>query len=68
MILVRVVEEVSRADGAAGWCLALGGEFGGLAPYGLRRPGLLFAISPEAKAYAFCDYMQSDYDEPGKLR
>src|SRR5215813_10234702 len=28
MTLVRVVEEVSRADGAAGWCLAIGGEYG----------------------------------------
>ena len=26
--LVRVVEEVSRADGAAGWCVANGGEYG----------------------------------------
>ena len=26
--LVRVVEEVSRADGAAGWCAAIGGEYG----------------------------------------
>src|SRR5215471_8197964 len=28
MTLVRVVEEVSRADGAAGWCVAIGGEYG----------------------------------------
>jgi len=28
MTLVRVVEEVSRADGATGWCVALGGEYG----------------------------------------
>jgi alkylation response protein AidB-like acyl-CoA dehydrogenase len=26
--LVRVVEEVSQADGAAGWCVAIGGEYG----------------------------------------
>src|SRR5262249_29294973 len=26
--LVRVVEEVARADGAAGWCVAIGGEYG----------------------------------------
>ena len=26
--LVRVVEEISRADGAAGWCVAIGGEYG----------------------------------------
>jgi indole-3-acetate monooxygenase len=26
--LVRVVEEVAPADGAAGWCLAIGGEYG----------------------------------------
>lgn len=36
MTLVRVVEEISRVDGATGWCVALGGEysvFGGyLAP------------------------------------
>src|SRR5262245_21267232 len=28
MTLVRVVEEVSRVDGAAGWCLAIGAEYG----------------------------------------
>ena len=28
MTLVRVVEEVSRADGATGWCVALIGEYG----------------------------------------
>lgn len=28
MTLVRVVEEISRADGATGWCMALGGEYG----------------------------------------
>src|ERR1700739_2279691 len=28
MTLVRVVEEVARADGAAGWCVAIGGEYG----------------------------------------
>jgi alkylation response protein AidB-like acyl-CoA dehydrogenase len=28
MTLVRVVEEISRADGAAGWCVALAGEYG----------------------------------------
>src|SRR4029077_4456751 len=28
MTLVRVVEEVSRAGGAAGLCLAIGGEYG----------------------------------------
>jgi alkylation response protein AidB-like acyl-CoA dehydrogenase len=26
--LVRVVEEVARADGAAGWCLGIGGTYG----------------------------------------
>ena len=31
--LVRVVEEVSRADGAAGWCLAIGGTYGAFAGY-----------------------------------
>lgn len=28
MTLVRVVEEVSRADGATGWCVAIGAEYG----------------------------------------
>jgi alkylation response protein AidB-like acyl-CoA dehydrogenase len=28
MTLVRVIEEISRADGAAGWCVAIGGEYG----------------------------------------
>jgi indole-3-acetate monooxygenase len=26
--LVRVVEEISRSDGATGWCVAIGGEYG----------------------------------------
>lgn len=33
MTLVRVVEEISRADGAVGWCMALGGEYGVLGGY-----------------------------------
>jgi indole-3-acetate monooxygenase len=33
MTLVHVVEEVSRADGAAGWCLAIGGTSGAFAGY-----------------------------------
>src|ERR1700745_1671350 len=33
MTLVRVVEEVSRADGAAGWCMAIGGEYGAFGGY-----------------------------------
>jgi indole-3-acetate monooxygenase len=33
MTLVRVVEEVSRADGAAGWCAAIGGEYGAFGGY-----------------------------------
>jgi len=28
MTLVRVVEEIARVDGAAGWCVAIGGEYG----------------------------------------
>src|ERR1700759_2857073 len=28
MTLVLVVEEVSRVDGAAGWCLGIGGTYG----------------------------------------
>src|ERR1700758_4784903 len=28
MTLIRVVEEIARADGAAGWCVAIGGEYG----------------------------------------
>jgi alkylation response protein AidB-like acyl-CoA dehydrogenase len=31
--LVRVVEEVSRADGAAGWCLGIGGTYGAFGGY-----------------------------------
>jgi indole-3-acetate monooxygenase len=33
MTLVRVVEEVSRADGATGWCVAIGGEYGAFGGY-----------------------------------
>jgi alkylation response protein AidB-like acyl-CoA dehydrogenase len=33
MTLVRVVEEVSRADGSAGWCIAIGGEYGAFGGY-----------------------------------
>ena len=33
MTLVRVVEAVSRADGAAGWCVAIGGEYGAFGGY-----------------------------------
>src|SRR5271165_7567582 len=35
MTLVRVVEEISRADGSVGWCVAIGGGsgvFGGYLP------------------------------------
>jgi Acyl-CoA dehydrogenase, N-terminal domain len=46
MTLVRVVEEVARADGAAGWCDAIGGEYGAFGGYlprdaarGLRGTG-----------------------------
>jgi indole-3-acetate monooxygenase len=28
MTLARVIEEISRADGATGWCMAIGGEYG----------------------------------------
>jgi alkylation response protein AidB-like acyl-CoA dehydrogenase len=33
MTLVRVVEEVARADGAAGWCMAIGGTYGAFGGY-----------------------------------
>jgi len=33
MTLLRVVEEISRADGAAGWCVAIGGEYGAFGGY-----------------------------------
>jgi len=33
MTLCRVVEEISRADGAAGWCTAIGGEYGAFGGY-----------------------------------
>jgi len=39
MTLVRVVEEVSRADGAAGWCVAIGGEYGAFGGYLPRDAG-----------------------------
>jgi len=37
MTLVRAVEEVSRADGAAGWCLAISGEYGAFGGYFAER-------------------------------
>jgi indole-3-acetate monooxygenase len=40
MTLVQVIEEISRADGATGWCLAIGAEygaFGGYLPAGAAR-------------------------------
>src|SRR5262249_51962673 len=33
MTLVRVVEEISRADGATGWSLGIGGEYGAFGGY-----------------------------------
>jgi alkylation response protein AidB-like acyl-CoA dehydrogenase len=33
MTLMRVVEEISRADGAAGWCMAIAGGYGILGGY-----------------------------------
>jgi alkylation response protein AidB-like acyl-CoA dehydrogenase len=33
MTLIRVVEEISRADGAAGWCMAIAGGYGVLGGY-----------------------------------
>jgi indole-3-acetate monooxygenase len=33
LTLIRIVEEVSRIDGAVGWCLALAGEYGIFAGY-----------------------------------
>lgn len=33
MTLVGAVEEIARADGAAGWCLAIGGEYGAFGGY-----------------------------------
>jgi len=40
MTLTRVVEEVSRADGAAGWCTAIGGGYGAFAGYLQREAAL----------------------------
>ena len=37
MTFVRVVEEVSRADGATGWCVALIGEYGVFSGYLPRK-------------------------------
>src|SRR5438105_2584167 len=33
MTLLQVVEEISRADGAAGWCMAIAGGYGAFAGY-----------------------------------
>jgi alkylation response protein AidB-like acyl-CoA dehydrogenase len=33
MTLVAAVEEIARADGAAGWCLGIGGEYGAFGGY-----------------------------------
>ena len=33
MTLARVIEEISRVDGATGWCMAIGGEYGACAGY-----------------------------------
>ena len=44
MTLVRVVEEISRADGSVGWCVAIGGGsgvFGGYLPSVVRAGDLL---------------------------
>src|SRR5205823_5931208 len=40
MTLVRVVEEISRADGAAGWCMAIAGGYGVFGGY-LRKEAAL---------------------------
>lgn len=40
MTLVRVVEEISRSDGAAGWCMAIGGGYGAFGGY-LRKDAAL---------------------------
>ena len=55
MTLVRVVEEVSRADGAAGWCVAIGGEMARSA--GICRPSRL------VKSMA----MTRESGQPGRL-
>src|SRR5580658_8483201 len=50
MTLIRVVEEVSRVDGATGWCVALGGEygvFGGYLPTDAAR--VIFGGDPHVK-------------------
>ena len=33
MTLIRVVEEIARVDGATGWCMAIGGEYGAFGGY-----------------------------------
>ena len=47
MTFVRVVEEVSRADGAVGWRVAIGAEWARLA--GICRPKRLVKSSPEGR-------------------
>jgi indole-3-acetate monooxygenase len=51
MTLVRVVEEISRADGATGWCVAIGGEYGVFGGYlGPNAAREIFGSDPHVRA------------------
>lgn len=50
MTLVRVVEVVSRADGAAGWCVALSGAYGVFGGYLARETAQeIFGCDPHVR-------------------
>src|SRR5438445_3913446 len=51
MTLVRVVEEISRADGAAGWCMAIGAGYGAFGGYLQREAALeIYGSDPLVRA------------------
>src|SRR5437879_6346387 len=55
MTLVRVVEEISRADGAAGWCMAIAGGYGVFGGYLQKEAALeIYGSDPLVRA-AGCD-------------
>jgi alkylation response protein AidB-like acyl-CoA dehydrogenase len=49
--LVRVVEDISRVDGAAGWCMAIGGGYGAFAGYLQKQAALeIYGSDPLVRA------------------
>ena len=51
MTLVRVVEEISRADGAAGWCMAIAGGYGAFGGYLQKEAALeIYGSDPLVRA------------------